>query len=457
MGASVVHVRNDGDRTKSSYDFSGSQGRLTAGFRLTACAIFVAVFLLQQNAAAQNVPRAPQIAIRQIGATVEAVTIETYGVIKPNAVWPYLLLHKGSRLDQPALDGDFNNLVTLGGYRVRLNIAQGRTTNTVTLHWIVMYPWFRISQRSVYAEMPLANRTGGISTIIASPQLGNSASRVTVQAAFNLFTRHYSAGYDSPIHVNPNAGRQTEFIVNYFGEQNILRLNTPVAVTTYDWTAGTQALFLLRSAGGTQFEIGLRQERSTGRVPTGIIAPSLYPINRGPARNTLAEVGLSHACSGYPPQCNIQYRLEFIDGIGGLGSTTRLQAYVTDVARYIPVHTSTLALHALELRTGGIIPESRLACAFGLRAYTIAFCGTDAQVFQAEYRIRDATFQKLKFVVFTETGATRVRGGNQPWATPNFQWHADSGVGIRYRGVALDLGYGSTGYRLTLGLLGQTF
>ncbi len=422
-----------------------------------ACAILVAVILLPWNAAAQSVSHAPKISITKIGGTIEAVTVETYGVTKPSAVWQYLSLRRGSSLQQTALDADFNNLVTLGGYRVRLDIGEGSAPKAVTLHWIVMSPWFRISKRSFFAQMPLTDPTGGIDMRISSPQIGNSVSHVTAQAALNLYARHYYAGYDAPIRVDPSRGREADFIVNYFGEQNITRLNTQVAITTYDWTAGAQAFYLLRSTRGTQFEIGLRQERSTGRVPSGIIAPTLYPISRGPARNTLAEIGLSHACDGYPPNCKIQYRFAFIDGIGGLGSTTRFQLYRADVARYIPVHTSTLALHAVELRTGGVIPESRLVCASGLRGYTIAFCGTDDQVFQAEYRIRDAVPQKLKFVVFTETGATRVRGGNQPWALPNYQWHADSGVGIRYRGIALDVGYGRNGYRFTLALEGETF
>ena len=421
------------------------------------CAISVAFFLLPWNAVAQSVLHAPNIPVRQVGATIEAVTIETYGVAKPNAVRQYLSVRAGSSLEQAALDADFNNLVDLGGYRVRLDIGEGRAPKGVTLRWIVMSPWFRIPKRSFFAQMPLTDPTGGLDMRIWSSQIGNSVSHVTAQAALNLYARHYYAGYDVPIRVEPSAGREADFIVNYFGEQNITRLNTHVAETTYDWTAGAQAFYLIRSTRGTQFEIGLRQERSTGRVPSGIIAPTLYPISRGPARNTLAEIGLSRACDGYPPNCNVQYRFAFIDGIGGLGSTSRFQLYRADVARYIPVNTSTLALHAVELRTGGVIPESRLVCASGLRGYTIAFCGTDDQVFQAEYRIRDATPQKLKFVVFTEAGATRVRGGNQPWALPNYQWHADSGVGIRYRGVALDVGYGRSGYRFTLALEGETF
>jgi hypothetical protein len=36
-----------------------------------------------------------------------------------------------------------------------------------------------------------------------------------------------------------------------------------------------------------------------------------------------------------------------------------------------------------------------------------------SQIVQAEYRVADASPGKLKFILFTETGASRVRGGDQ--------------------------------------------
>jgi hypothetical protein len=145
------------------------------------------------------------------------------------------------------------------------------------------------------------------------------------------------------------------------------------------------------------------------------------------------------------------------DAIGGLGATGEFQAYIADVAHYIPVRTSTLALHAVAVRTGGVLPESRLLCVAALRAFPEPFCGTDGSLLQAEYRIRDAAIQPLKFVIFTETGSTRTRGGTQPFALSTFQWHADSGIEIRYRGVTIDIARGSEGYRLNLALSAQSF
>ncbi len=207
----------------------------------------------------------------------------------------------------------------------------------------------------------------------------------------------------------------------------------------------------------------MREERSTSSRPSGIVAPSLFPSSTGAATNALVEIGISHACNPgptggwYAPYCHTQYRAAVLDAIGGLGATTKFQAYTADVVQYIPVHTSTLALHAVGVRTGGTLPESRLLCAAALRAFPEPFCGTDGSLLQAEYRIRDAALQSLKFTIFTETGSNRIRGGNQPWAPSKFQWHADSGIEARFRGVSLDVARGSEGYRLNVGLSGQAF
>jgi hypothetical protein len=101
--------------------------------------------------------------------------------------------------------------------------------------------------------------------------------------------------------------------------------------------------------------------------------------------------------------------------------------------------------------------SSTLLCAAALRAFPEPFCGTDGSLLQAEYRIRDAAVQNLKFTIFTETGSNRIRGGSQAFAPPRFQWHADSGIEVRFRGVTVDVARGAEGYRLNLGLSGQAF
>jgi hypothetical protein len=394
---------------------------------------------------------------------VDAVTIETYGQVRPNVVRRYLALRKGSPLDQTALDGDYANLVKLGGYRVRLTVAPGSGANTMTLHWIVMLPWFKLTAHPFYEEAPLADPTRGVGFVVTSPQLSKSGANVAFVTSQNRWAHHYFVTYTSPLQIDPAAGRESDLIVSVLGEQNAFRVSFPQSLTIYNWTAGAETQYLLRERNGNQFEVGLRDERSTSSPPSGIVSPFIRPSSLGPARNPIAEIGVAHACGRgpaggwYPPYCHAQYRAAIYDAVGGLGATSEFQAYVADVAQYIPVHTSTLALHAVAVRTGGVLPESRLLCTAALRGYPEPFCGTDGQLLQAEYRIRDAALQSLKFVIFTETGATRVRGGTQPFALPTFQWHADSGIGIRYRGLTIDVARGSLGYRLNLALSEQAF
>jgi hypothetical protein len=439
----------------------------TALLWLTIVAVAVALFVVPSQAVAKpkslerTAQVAPKLGPEQVGATVQDVTIETYGVTKEHQVRRYLTLGKGSRLEQNALNADFNNLVKLGGYRVRVEITPA-ADKVVTLHWIIMDPWFRLTAHPVYEEAPLADPTRGVGFVVSAPKT-KQGSYVALVTSQNRFAHHQLATFTSPIQVNPKTGREGDLVVNVIGNQDAFRVSFPRGLTIYNWTVGAEVRYLVRSTRGTQFDIGLRDDRSISNEPTGIIAPSILSSSLGPATNLIVEVGMSHACpegpagGWYPPYCHTQYRADVYDGIGGIASTSRFQAYVADVAHYIPVHTSTLALHAVEARTGGVIPESRILCSAALRAFSQPFCGTDAQLFQVEYRIRDAASQSLKFSLFTETGSTRVRGGTQPFAPQQFQWHADSGIEIRYRGVAFDLARGSLGYRINLALGAQTF
>jgi hypothetical protein len=433
--------------------------------RTAALCIVAAFFVLPFSVQAQTVrpeaPGAPPIAI-QPGATVDAVTVETYGEVKSDEVWKYLLLRKGAHLDQAAIDRDYDNLVTLGGYRVRLVVEPGRSMNTVSLQWIVMLPWFALTAHPLYEEAPLSDPTRGVGFIVPSPPLDQKGSHVAFVTSQNRFAHHFLATLTSPIDVDPAAGREADFVVSVLSELDAYRITAPEASTIYHSLLGAEAQYLVRGTSGTQFEAGLRAERSTADS-SGISAPSILPSSRGPASNIIAELGMSHACKAgptggwYPPYCHGQYRVGAFDAVGGLGATSEFQGITADAAEYIPVGSSTLALHAVGTRTGGVLPESRLLCVAALRAYPEPFCGTDGSLLQAEYRFRDAAIQRVKFTIFTETGSSRVRQGDQPWAPPNFQWHADSGIEIRIHGFAIDLARGSEGNRLNLGLSAQAF
>ena len=434
---------------------------------LAIVAVATALFALPCKAAAQKsleraYQAAPKLEPQEIGAPVRDVTIETYGVTKPHLVRRYLTLRQGSRLEQRPLNADFENLVKLGGYRVRVTI-QHTDEGGVTLHWIVMSPWFRLTAPSIYDEAPLADPTRGVGFTVTSAPVTKQGAYVALVTSYNRYAQHQLVTFTTPVHVEAGRGNEGDLLVNVLGDVNSYRVSFPRGMTINNWTLGAEVRYLLRGRSGTQFDVGFRDERATSNEPSGIVAPSILPSSLGPARDVIAEIGLSHACNPgpaggwYPPYCRTQYRANIYDGIGGLGATSQFQAYLADVAHYIPVHTSTLALHAVEARTGGVVPEARVLCTAALRGYPQPFCGTDGQLFQVEYRFRDAAFQAWKFSVFTETGSTRVRGGTQPFAPFQFQWHADSGVGVKYKGVTVYLARGSEGYRLNLGLGAQSF
>jgi hypothetical protein len=178
-------------------------------------------------------------------------------------------------------------------------------------------------------------------------------------------------------------------------------------------------------------------------------------------RTTTIELGLSHTCPvaptrWYPPFCYVQYRVEGFDDIGGLGADTEYRSVLADIAQYTRVGSSTFAVHGAVNRSGGVLPTSFLLCAYTF-GYAKATCGTDTNLVQAEFRIADARPGLLKFILFTETASSRIRGGNQPFAPSTFQWRADSGVGIQYRGFRFNVASGSQGGRITYEVQGQLF
>jgi hypothetical protein len=419
-------------------------------------------FLQSALRALQAAPPAPKIPDRQAGARIEDVSVETSGVVDADVVRRYLSLRRGSLLVQVAVNRDYDNLVKLGGFRARLVIKDVSRLHAVTLRWIIRANWLEPAVHPLYAQEPLWP-IPGVGLAIRSAPIDNRGTNFSGYAVSNGLANLSRVLLTTPLQVSAGDGRESDFIAGVSGAQGVYRESQPVATNVYSWTVGAQALYLVRWTNGMQFEFGLGRLRTTGAEPTGIVASSLYSAYNAPARNTLLEAGLSHACAGgatqqlYPPYCNVQYSFGVVDGIGWLGATNEYQIYVVDVAGYIAAGPSTLALHGAEARTGGVLPDSFLVCA-AVRAYPKPFCGTDAQTLTAEYRVDDRLAPKVELVLFSETAASRVRGGDQPWALPSYQWRAGSGIGIVYRGmVRLDLAYGSQGARLWLGFKGATF
>ncbi|HEY1975840.1 MAG TPA: hypothetical protein VGG89_04825 [Candidatus Baltobacteraceae bacterium] len=427
----------------------------------TAALAFGAL-LATVTAASAAREKPPVVAIADRGAPVENVSIETYGFVKPEVAMRYLALHKGDPLTQSGVDRDYHNLVTLGGVRTRLQISRDAATGGVMLHWIVMGKWLEPTDHPFYADQPLSFPIEGLGWIASSPQLDDSGSQVSSVSQLALRADLLRLVYTRPISVDPHGGRESDLIADIIQGRGVFRQSAPVAVNVFSWFSGAEALYLNRGTDGNQYEIGLREGRSTSDHSTYITAPSIYETFYRPSRTNALEFGFSHAClvpptQWHPPYCDMQYRVEAFDGFGGFGATNEYQLYIADIARYFRVGQSTFVLHGGIYRTGGVVASSGLICATGLHGYAKGTCGTDANVVQGEYRFADAQPGNVKFFLFEEAASSRVREGSQYFAPPNFVWRTDTGGGIMYKGVRLDLAYGNQGGRLTYELQGQLF
>lgn len=421
----------------------------------------IALFTFAGSTAFAATEFPPHIPTADVGALVEDVTVETYGVVKPDVAMQYLSVRKGDRLDQSGVDRDYLNLTSLGGLRPRLQILH-TLTGGVALHWIVMAKWLEPTAHPFYASQPLSIPIEGVGWIVTSPQLDSHGSTLSTYSQLAARADLVRVLYTHPLSIDPQTGRESDLILNTFGGRGVVRLSQPLAVNVYSWFTGFEALYLVHATGGTQVEFGVRETRSTSDKSTYITAPSVYDTFAHPARSTALEAGASHGCPvppwlWHPPYCYVQYRVQAVDAIGGLGATSTYHAVIADMARYVRVGTDTFVVHGAVYRTGGVVPTSGLVCATGLHAYAKGTCGTDANVVQGEYRFADAKPGLFKFFLFEEAASSRVRGGTQYFTPPNFVWRSDTGGGIMYRGVRLDLAYGNQGGRITYELQGQLF
>jgi hypothetical protein len=430
------------------------------GVRLCVVALFAALFLSPCPSNAQSQVGLPVVSALQNGATIEDVTIKTYGIVKPVTVRRYLTLHAGSKLSQSALTRDFHNLQRLGGFIPRVSLENGSPTS-VRLHWIVMNKWVKPTEHPFYTDQPLSAAIQGVGFIVTGPPLDSHGSNFSTYTQLSRRANLARVLYTAPLTVNPDTGRANSLIVDAFGGRGVFRASEPEAVNVYSWTAGEEALFLSQRTTGTQVEAGVRVAHTTDELPSNIVAPSIYSTYQAPARTTQLIAGLSHGCTTpatqwYPPYCGFQYRFTATDAIGGLGATSTYRVYAADIARYFAVGPSTFVVHGNLARSGGVIPDSFLVCSTA-RAYPKSFCGTDAEGGVAEFRLNDAKNRPLEFVLFTETAASRVRQSANANALPYFTWHPDTGVGVMYHLLRVDLSYGKGGGRIFVELKGQAY
>jgi hypothetical protein len=429
----------------------------------------VVLVLLAAVTVAFAIPRAvdaasekpPHVAAADEGATVTDVSIEAYGVTNAHIAMRYLALRKGDVLTQRAVLRDYTNLTVLAGVRTRLDIRHTSKSNGVALRWIVLGAVFKPTDHPFYGDQPLSIPIEGFGTLLTSHPLDATGANVTLLTQVALRAQLARVLVTQPLWVDAASGREGDLIVDTLGARAVLRASEPVTEDVYSWVQGQEVLYLVRATNGTQVEAGVRTLRSTSAKPTYILAPSVVDAYDTAARTTAIEVGVSHTCPvaptrWYPPNCYVQYRVEAFDSVGGLGANSEYRSLSADVAQYTRVGSSTFAVHGAVGRTGGVVPTSLLLCAYTF-GYAKATCGTDTNLVQTEFRIADARPGPFKVILFTETASSRIRGGNQPFAPPTFQWRADSGVGLQYRGFRFNVASGSQGGRITYEVQGQLF
>ena len=155
-----------------------------------------------------------------------------------------------------------------------------------------------------------------------------------------------------------------------------------------------------------------------------------------------------------------------------IGSAFDYTQYTFDLAKFFPfVRGSTIALHARYGGSTGAIPTNKLFTFSDqqLRGYSNPFYGTDIQLYQAEFRYPLTADRKFSLVLFGDSGATRIRGGqqinsdNSVTDLSTFVFHDDVGVGIRFdvpqlglRTLRLDYAKGTQGSHVSFGI-GQSF
>lgn len=424
-------------------------------------AALVLTFVSGPSSVGAAAAKPPVVAMADVGTKIDDVSIEAYGVTNAAVAMRYLSLHKGDTVTQAAISRDYANLARLAGLRTRLEIRHALGSAGVTLHWIVLGAIFEPTDHPFYGDQPLSIPIEGFGTVLTSQPLDRDGANVSLLTQVALRAQLARLLYTKPLWVSATTGQEGDLILNTYGARGVFRASEPVTQDVYSWVEGYEALYLVRGTSGTQVEFGVRTTRSTSAKPTFIDAPSLIDTYVTPVRDTTLEAGLSHTCPvaptrWYPPNCYLQYRVEAFDNIGGLGANSEYRSISADAAQYNRIGSSTLVVHGAVARTGGVLPTSVLLCAYTF-GYAKATCGTDTNLIQTEFRIADARPGPLKFILFTETASSRIRGGDQAFAPPTFQWRADSGVGLQYRGFRFNVAYGNAGGRITYEVQGQLF
>lgn len=421
-----------------------------------------ALLLMTSTVALADVPKPPIVTAALAGATIQDVTIDTHGVTDAAIAEQYLSMRAGGVLTQRGADQDYDNLLRVVGYIPKLTVLEGDQPNTVRLHWDIAAKPLAPTAHPYYNDKPLVAPFQGIGFIVTSPPVSRRGANLSAYTQLAQRADVFSALYTIPLHIDAKTGTEGDLLGTYSAARGVYRQLVPPNKNIFSWSNLYQIDYWRHNFNDTQLEAGVRYVITTTALPSGLDSPFLYQTWRAPSRNTALEVGLLHGCVApaprwYPPYCSFQYRVQALDSIGIFGSTNQYASISGGAAAYFRVGNSALALQGRLQRTGGVLPESFVNCAYA-RGYPKPFCGTDSQILQVEYRIAQALPAPLKFIPFYDDAASRIRGQILPIAGEQFIWHSDVGLGVAYKDfIRIDIAYGSQGGRVTFALEGQSY
>src|SRR5579872_436570 len=215
-------------------------------YRNVALLLFV-VLLYAAPARATPAPtlRPPRVAASQIGAAIDDVSIQTYGVVNANVVRLYLSLKKGDVLTQGGIDRDYNNLLRLAAFIPRLEIVPGATSKSVRLRWFVMAKWLQATSHSFYTNQPLAAPLPGVGPgfVLTAAQIGKRGAHFSAIGQVGPPTYLARVLYTNPQHINAINGRQSDLVTDVFAGRGFYRASAPVVVNVYSWNTGLEELY----------------------------------------------------------------------------------------------------------------------------------------------------------------------------------------------------------------------
>ena len=325
------------------------------------------------------------------------------------------------------------------------------------------YPVYAVSQTSFSAISPTVGATPQPIPVTLYPSLG--VSSISGVAATNT-----NSALGGALQIGRRLNDFTQITAGV-GAQTI-RYSTTVQ-SPYYFQSNVQPNVFVGATPSPLSNLNLNTNNTLG-----VSASSIANVNTGaPYRLDTLSLGASTlTLDDYiEPRRGVNANFTETFSSPAIGSSFTFTQSVLDIAKFIPVRrTATIGLHFLgELSTGAIPPSNLFS--FNdqtLRGYNQIFYGTDAALFQAEFRQPLSIDRNLILAAFVDQGAFRIRGAapildpytNRITSYPgDWTLRSDYGLGVRFnvpqlgnRVVRIDFAKGVNGFHTSFGL-GEAF